>query len=352
MISRRPLSRHHRGRVQSSAAPIGALWLVTNKVDDSDLYVIAYSPSQLELTSYSGEPAIRWVVYYGGTGHGLAFTNDGSIIVATSEQLPDGNEGEAWVTVQRPNTRRGYIDASHSGVTRITVGEFVNWPVVPYGYGARDALQLPGGDVLLSRGGAMARLTLAQLYGQADHTTATCTALASPQILGWDSANLGTDLWFSSDGDTIAAIPQAATATGGSQNATKVMQGANIGTASPDGISRIAPHTDGGLYWFDWWTQELRYLNAAGIAALNSTPSNPAPTRTMTSSSLLNVYDFVLDASGGGWFVDYLETGSSMYYFSASQLATGGDQDPQKVFDVPLEWPVSPCFAPGYGMAR
>lgn len=326
--------------------------MITNTTNAVDLDVIAYSPSQLELASYSGEPAIRFALNYNSTGHAVEFLADGTLVAALSEDQ-FGNEFEQWVAVQNPQQRRGYINHVNSpGVNRIYVGEFVNWPFAGYGHGARDINQLPGGDVLLSRGCAIARVTLAQLYGQADHTTAPCTAAQTPAFLGWDSAKLGSDLWVASDGDIIAAIPQAVTSAGGPQNCTKVMQGANIGAAAPNGVSRIAPHTDGGLYWFDYTSQELRYLNAAGIAALNSTPSNPAPTRVMTSSSLVNVYDFVLDASGGGWFVDYLETGSSMYYFSAAQLAAGGDQDPERVIAIPLEYPVSPCFAPGWGMAR
>ena len=314
------------------------LWLVSNSwgVD-----VAGYSLEQLSRESYSGAAAHRfWLDDYNGIGHGLLQLADGSLVVSSSDDT-GSNGDESWFVFDTPNSLSGA--QLTADFRRIRASDFTNWPVIQYG--ARNISQLyaaQNSDVILGRGGYGARLTLDQLHGVADHTNANVFEAAG---VGWDthSTDVG-QFWMASDGDSFAAIATASTASEGSVSLTKVADGNNIGSASPNGVGGIARDSAGGFWLIDYATAAVRYFNAAAITALNGTPSNPSPTRTLTSPAFNGpetLYQCCMDNEDGLWICTY-EDFSRLLYFGAAKLAAGGSQDPDRVITTTVEFGVCP----------
>lgn len=323
----------------------GVLWAVSNDSDDVDLAVVGYSAAQVALSSYAGAPSIYWALNYNSVGHGIGLLSDGGIGVAISEYDESGNGAESWVYVPNRNRGMSYVEAGVTpGANLIRVDSLSNWPDA-LAYGARDVLQLATGEVILTRGHS-ALLTLDQFKGLDDHTGANCTTF-DPDLLGWDTKVLSgnTEFWMASDSDTIAAIPIVELTAGGTVAAVRVLQGANIGSSTlGEGVNAIQQDEDGGLWWTAADLGDLRYLDAAAIAALTATPSNPTPTRILTSTSFgaaPQFLDLCMDDTGGMWVLTY-EAPSRFLYFSAAQLAAGGEQEPEREITLTINYAVSP----------
>ena len=330
--------------------PPGMLWLVSNSwgVD-----VAGYSLEQMSQASFSGAPAVRfWLNDYNGVGHGLLQLYDDTLVVSASEDTLS-NADESWFVFENPNALRGSLLSTN--FRRIRVSDFSNWS--PGNYGARNISQLmpdPGedGDVILGRGGYGARVTLAQLYGSVDHTTANVF-----EATGVGSDTHATDVgqfWICTDGDVFAAIDTADTAVEGAVSLVKVGDGNNLGSASPTGLGGSAMDSTGGFWVMDYGTAAVRYFNAAAIAALNSTPSNPSPTRTLSSPAFNGpetLFQMCMDNDDGLWICTYEEF-SRLLYFGAAKLAVGGSQDPDRVITTPIEYGVCPRLNSAIGPHR
>ena len=104
------------------------------------------------------------------------------------------------------------------------------------------------------------------------------------------------------------------------------------------------------MWAFDSDSQTLKYWNAAAIAALTGTPSNTAPTRTLTSASFVEGWSVVLGREGDAWVVLYDDPGR-LIHFTAAQLATGGSQIPDRTLTIPYPgFPVYARFGFGHGL--
>jgi hypothetical protein len=342
----------NRGRVTSARrGGDGVLWAISNNPDGA-LAVIGYSLDLLGRANYSGAPTVQFALDYDSVGHGLCLLADGNMVAAISEYDESGNGAESWIAIPTPNRQRGYVSHEYtSGLNLIRVDSLTNWPDTN-AYGARDAAQLPSGEVVLSRG-FHATVTLDQLYGVADHSDAPCTSF-STALLGWDTHVNGTDFWAVNDGDAIASIASSGLLSGGTQTVNHLAQGANVGAGSPNGIGGFAFDASGGCWRVNYADSVLRYYDATVMGALTGSATNPANTRTLTSTAFggnLVAYDIAIDADDGAWVLTYEEP-SRLLYFGAAKLAAGGAQDPDREIVLPISYAVSPRFSPGYGVPR
>jgi hypothetical protein len=327
-----------------------ALWVLTDAVDNDDYdHVFGYTAEQIS-TSYSGDPAVDLDTTGIGTsvghGQGLSVLDDGTLVFSTSEGDGDDSGGESWWVVDQP-ARKSLLTASD--VRRIRCDSFTDSNAHT---GARGVLQLPDGSVALSRE-FFVQVQRASLKGVPGHS-ASPVSVVSPAHTGWDvHFDPSGDLVWSAAGDSIWAVSYAdVVSDSGTATIVKELAGSNVsGSSDTDaGIGGIAFDASGGLWAFDSDAQTLKYWNAAAIAALTDSPSNTAPTRTLTSASFVEGWSVVLGRGGDAWVVLCDDPGK-LLHFTAAQLATGGSQIPDRTLTIPYPgYPVYARFAFGHGV--
>jgi hypothetical protein len=313
---------------------------------DWGFWVAGYSAAQMAMAEYSGAPAVEfWSEDFVGICHALLQLADGSLVVATSEALGEGNGDESWFVVEDPNSLSGAIDLDVIA-RRIRVSDFTDWPSLSYG--ARTLVQLEDGSVVLGRGGSvMARLTLDQLYGVEPHADAAVTTTTSGAI-GWDVALSSSGLlWFTEELSAdvyggLYAISASATEAGGSTAKVKAIDG--------DGYEGLTVGNEGGIWHSNAVTSQVEFISETQLEAATATPAPVTPDIVLTSPIFEDPSAFVgelaRDIDGGLWVAVYgdpygTEDGAPGYlvHFSSAQIAASGEETPDRVITLPFGWP-------------
>ncbi|MFO7179584.1 MAG: hypothetical protein DIU78_012880 [Pseudomonadota bacterium] len=327
------------------------LWIVQN---DAPISVVGYSQRQLRGDRSRAAPAVFFDIDYGSAwGHGITQLRDGTLIVATSEDT-GGNGNEGWYVVQSPTTRSGTITDASPGVRRILARDFVNWPSP--NWGARSALELPDGRILLTRGLYGVILTPQQLYGRANHRDATYFLISGTDLggVGWGAAVVGDSVLAADDRDGIALAPIADLASG-SPAATKIALGPNIADrdlgASDTGLGVAIHDGVGGIVWTRWdeGNQSIRRYSPSVVAGLSDTPSDPTPT-ILTTTAIPETALFAIGRDREHFWVATYEEPCRVLAFTEDQVFAGGVQSPVIAFQTPIGWAngvaIAPEFAP------
>jgi sugar lactone lactonase YvrE len=113
-----------------------------------------------------------------------------------------------------------------------------------------------------------------------------------------------------------------------------------VSTALGDGKGAqcVAFDAEGNLWWVDYGANALKMLDVAGVTALDSVASNPAPTRVVEMPVGTEADGLAADATGL-WVCETKE-GGSIVHFAWSNLATSGSASPDKSLASPGDWPM------------
>lgn len=340
--------------------------------------VVAYSQTQLE-QSYSGNPANmvqlgRTSVTGGGDrGHGLSIFRNNAKLVATTERVGDPNNNTEAFYVILP----GLLGELGSTQVRRILAETVFSSSPPVGaQGARFVTQFPDGTVLLGCGNFV-RPTAEELLDFASDMSVYqsrrwWTDGAHGELLDNSAFDCVVDprfpdcVWFEGSDRTWRldfSDPY------GLINSDRMLQGSNVGDPNdggwPGGLD-FGP--DNYLWKCRSHTSDLvAFSPAQQDAAPNAaggTNGNPTPARNLTSTafSVLNtanegLYRVTFDRNGGAWVSSTKWSGTSSvgatayaWHFSATAMAAGGAQTPDRVITNLMYKPISMRFAGGFGL--
>jgi hypothetical protein len=320
------------------------LWVIDNGATATTI-IWGYTAEQIAAT-FDGPPAVTLsLAGFGGDvgiGHSLAVLSDGALVAAHSEGAGRPQTEEGWTYIPESYTHRSRTLSSGAVIDR-DCGTITD----PAGQtGARHALELPDGQILLGR----------EFYARTSRSALTGVGIAGASVflgsdggagavIGWDTeCDAAGNVW-QSGGNTLWRVPGLQSAAATPIPIDKIMKGANV--AADAGC--IAFDALGGVWIADAAANVIRYHSAANVAALTAIASNPAPTRSLSSLSFASIFALALDASGAMWVGDYTSPGR-LYYFSTAQMAAGGAQVPSRTITLPGSWPVAIRFSPGNGL--
>lgn len=273
--------------------------------------LIGYTAEQIA-DNYDGDPAVT-LSGLGNNGGPFTVLYDGTIVLSNAD-------AGTYYYIVPPNLQTTQVLSA--SMLRLVPAISSNTNL---------AFQLDDGGVFLCDTATATRYTLQEFYSGREGIA--ITGLDTPVTGDYvpnGCVDAGGQLWLAFYGqDSIVRYTKASLAVAGAAASDKIATGSAFGA-----VSAIVFDALGGLWHIDADSgTTLVYHDAATIAALNNTPSNPAATRTLTGlTGLWN--GLVLDRDGGAWVADYGE--AQVHYLTAAQLLAGGAQTPTRTIQTPL----------------
>lgn len=296
--------------------------------------VIGYTDEQIA-SDYSGAPYVT-MVFPGDVGHGVGVSPAGYLIVAAGWDVNSLQQGLYSLPINSrvPSFHRFEL----SEITRFNLQCFhptnTNGEPRMAGFPVSDTRWLTMNSWIVEYDSSV----FASGIGLQTASNQVLTSVNTDGGNNWDcDYDSSGNLWWCNmlaAGNTQAGIRmmnRARVAAGetGVVSFNKAFQGSNYGQ-----IDGLAFDDVGGLYYSQWDPVRVAYLNAAVIAAGSGTPSNPAPTRTMTwPGPLDDSSSIVLTKQVDMWHSDWQN--GKLRKFSRAQIEAGGLQTPLVTISTP-----------------